>query len=84
MTQLETWTENIELAQKLSEKRTEINYFEDKVLSYELPPLLKDDDGQTITTTAQWAKRRAKLLDLFRNELYGFKMFQLNYQLAHF
>ena len=71
MTQLETWTENIELAQKLSEKRTEINYFEDKVPSYELPPLLKDDNGQTITTTAQWAKRRAKLLDLFRNELYG-------------
>ncbi|MBO7620154.1 MAG: hypothetical protein J6T06_06570 [Victivallales bacterium] len=72
MTQTDTWTENIELARKLSEKRSEINYFEDKVPSYELPPLLKDDDGQPITTTAQWAARRAKLLDLFRNELYGY------------
>ena len=72
MTQPETWTENIELARKLSEKRTEINYFEDKVPSYELPPLLKDEDGQPITTTAQWAEKRAKLLDLFRNELYGY------------
>ena len=72
MTQTDTWTENIELAQKLSEKRSEINYFEDNVPSYELPPLLQDDDGQPITTTAQWAARRAKLLDLFRNELYGY------------
>lgn len=72
MTQTETWTENIELARKLSEKRSEINYFEDKVPSYELPPLMKDDDGQPITTTAQWAEKRAKLLDLFRNELYGY------------
>ena len=72
MTQTDTWTENIELARKLSEKRSEINYFEDKVPSYELPPLMKDDDGQPITTTAQWAAKRAKLLDLFRNELYGY------------
>ena len=72
MTQTDTWTENIELARKLSEKRSEINYFEDKVPSYELPPLMKDDDGRTITTTAQWAAKRAKLLDLFRNELYGY------------
>ena len=72
MTQTDTWTENIELARKLSEKRSEINYFEDKVPSYELPPLMKDDDGRTITTTAQWAEKRAKLLDLFRNELYGY------------
>ncbi len=72
MTQTDTWTENIELARKLSEKRSEINYFEDKVPSYELPPLMKDDDGQAITTTAQWAEKRAKLLDLFRNELYGY------------
>ena len=72
MTQTDTWTENIELARKLSEKRSEINYFEDKVPSYQLPPLMKDDDGRTITTTAQWAEKRAKLLDLFRNELYGY------------
>ena len=72
MTQTDTWTENIELARKLSEQRAGINYFEDKVPSYELPPLLKDDDGQPITTVAQWIARRAKLLDLFRNELYGY------------
>ena len=72
MTQTDTWTENIELARKLSEKRSEINYFEDKVPSYELPPLMEDDDGRPITTTAQWAEKRAKLLDLFRNELYGY------------
>ena len=72
MTQTDTWTENIELARKLSEKRSEINYFEDKVPSYELPPLMKDDDRRPITTTAQWAEKRAKLLDLFRNELYGY------------
>ncbi|MBR5077522.1 MAG: hypothetical protein IKX30_02165 [Victivallales bacterium] len=72
MTQTDTWTENIELARKLSEQRAGINYFEDKVPSYELPPLLKDDDGQPITTVAQWTARRAKLLDLFRNELYGY------------
>lgn len=72
MTSSETWTENIELAHQLSSKRSDINYFEDKVPSYTLPPLLVDDDGSTVTTTSQWAKRRAKLLDLFRNELYGY------------
>ena len=72
MTSSETWTENIDLARQLSAKRTGINYYEDKVPPYTLPPLLMDEDGSPVTTTDQWVRRRAKLLDLFRNELYGY------------
>ena len=72
MTSSETWTENIDLARQLSAKRTGINYYEDKVPPYTLPTLLMDEDGSPVTTTDQWVRRRAKLLDLFRNELYGY------------
>ena len=72
MNTTETWTENLELAHKLSANRPNINYFEDKVPKYELPKLLVNDDGTPVTTVEQWRKRRAKLLELFRNELYGF------------
>ena len=67
MNTTETWTENLELARKLTASRPNINYFEDKVPQYELPKLLVDDDGTPVTTVEQWRKRRAKLLELFRN-----------------
>lgn len=49
------------------------NFDEDKVPEYTLPDPLKMQDGTPVTTTEQWMeKRRPELLELFRNEIYGY------------
>jgi len=48
------------------------NYDEDKVPDYELPELLKTEDGKTLTSSAEWeAVRRPELLTLFESHMYG-------------
>ncbi|MGN6390054.1 MAG: hypothetical protein ACTHL1_11130, partial [Burkholderiaceae bacterium] len=48
-----------------------INYDESKVPPYELPELLRMADGSLVTTPAQWKKRRAEILELYRENVYG-------------
>lgn len=48
------------------------NYDESKVPDYELPQLLKTGDGKAVISAEQWKKqRRAEVLELFREHVYG-------------
>lgn len=48
------------------------NYDESEVPDYDLPELLLTEQGESITTTADWsAHRRSELLQLFREQVYG-------------
>jgi hypothetical protein len=49
-----------------------VDYDESKVSAYLLPYLLKSDNGEKITGTDQWEKkRRPELLELFASQVYG-------------
>jgi hypothetical protein len=51
---------------------SDANYSEAKVGSFTLPPLLVARDGSKITTAGQWTnQRRAEILELFREHVYG-------------
>lgn len=47
------------------------NYDETKVGTYTLPDPLTMNDGSKVTTAQQWRKRRAELLQLFAEHVYG-------------
>src|SRR5690554_529167 len=48
------------------------NYDEDKIGNYTLPSILKSDDNKVIETREKWQNdRRAQILRLFENEVYG-------------
>jgi hypothetical protein len=47
------------------------NYDEAKVGAYTLPDPLTMNDGSQVTTARQWRKRRAELLQLFAENVYG-------------
>ncbi len=49
-----------------------VNYDEEKVPEYVLPSLLKCQDGTIVDHIVEWEhKRRAEILTLFRDEVYG-------------
>jgi len=48
-----------------------VNFNEARVAPYRLPELLKTAQGEPITTASQWTRRRAELLRLFEDEIYG-------------
>src|SRR5690606_23867862 len=53
-------------------QKSNVNYDEDKVRSYQLPALLVTENGETIKTKKDWErKRRPELLDLFEKEMFG-------------
>ncbi|WP_146946950.1 glucuronyl esterase domain-containing protein [Cyclobacterium qasimii] len=52
-------------------QKFEPNYDEDKVPDYQLPSLLTMESGKAITNKRQWGKRRAELIEIFENEIYG-------------
>ncbi len=47
------------------------NYDESKVPAYTLPDPLKFEDGRAVSGPAQWPARRAELLTLFAEQMYG-------------
>ena len=47
------------------------NYDETKVPSYTLPPLLVAKDGSSVRTAADWTKRRAEILALLEDQMFG-------------
>ena len=48
------------------------NYDEEALPAYTLPDPLVGEDGQSITTAAEWnAKRRPEILRLFETHVYG-------------
>ncbi|HSI74440.1 MAG TPA: hypothetical protein VK957_01035 [Lunatimonas sp.] len=47
------------------------NYDETMIPSYTLPNVIAFEDGSVITNVADWARRRAAILDVFSKEVYG-------------
>ncbi len=47
------------------------NYDESKVAPYTLPDPLTFVDGTKLTSPAQWPKRRAEILSIFEDQMYG-------------
>ncbi len=52
-------------------QRESVNYDEAQVPDYELPPLLRLSNGQAVTSPEQWQTRRAELLSIFAEQIYG-------------
>ncbi len=50
----------------------EPNYDESRVPSFELPPLLIDEQGNQVTSEEDWQSRRQELLQLMTNHMYGY------------
>ena len=67
----EGWKADPQLVERLTGRRPGINYVEANVPSYELPDPLRNADGTTVRTAADWPQRRAEILELFREQMYG-------------
>jgi len=64
------WRATPDLVTRLSAQRPDTIYDEARVPAYTLPAVLPSGPG-AITTPAQWTPRRAEILDLFRDTVYG-------------
>ncbi len=53
------------------EQRPGVNYDESKVPPYTLPELLRFSSGAPVRTARDWRRRRAEILRLFEEEVYG-------------
>ncbi len=51
--------------------QNEYNYDESRVGNYTLPPVLKLATGKWVSGPAEWKQRRAELLQLFADDVYG-------------
>lgn len=61
----------------------EINYDESRMPKFELPDPLKFQAGKTVTSAADWPKRRTEILELFQQHVYGQRpetAFQVQYE----
>jgi len=68
----EGWQASKEVIETLTEKRSDINYYEEKVPAYKLPDLLMMTDGRKVTTSRLWnTERRPEILELFRENVFG-------------
>jgi hypothetical protein len=66
------WKASPELVAKLSQRRSETNYDEQKVPEYTLPDSLLMSDGTKVANAQAWkTKRRPAVLKLFRTHVYG-------------
>jgi hypothetical protein len=70
LTQSAGWRANPELIARLTSQRPDTNYDEGKVPAYTLPDPLAGKTGP-VTTAQAWPARRAEILDLFRDNVYG-------------
>jgi hypothetical protein len=64
------WRARPELVEQLSRKG-DANYREAEVGSYTLPDPLATAGGERVTTPEAWRRRRAEILELFRENVYG-------------
>ena len=86
------WEASPELVAKLTQRRSETNYDEQKVPEYTLPDPLIMSNGTKVTNAKAWkTRRRPEVLELFRTHVYGrspinqpkdmaFKVFDLDRQ----
>ena len=64
------WRAKPEVAARAAQQQPGFNYDESRVPSYTLPDPLKGQ-GAAVATPAQWQARRAEILELFRDTVYG-------------
>lgn len=55
----------------LPAQRGDVNYDESKVPDFDLPDPLTFEDGSKVENASQWPKRRAEILALFEEHVYG-------------
>jgi len=66
------WQAKPELVERLSKRRSETNYDEQKVPEYTLPDPLTMTDGTAVADAQTWkSHRRPEILELFRHYVYG-------------
>ncbi|MHC4173398.1 MAG: glucuronyl esterase domain-containing protein [Planctomycetota bacterium] len=66
------WKASPELAEALTKRRPETNYYEHAVPKYTLPDPLVMSDGRIVTNARTWrTRRRPEILELFRTHVYG-------------
>jgi hypothetical protein len=70
LTQSSGWRANPDVVAKLSASRPDTVYDEAKVPAFTLPDPLAGKKGR-VTTSKAWPARRAEILDLFRDTVYG-------------
>src|SRR5574340_725329 len=64
------WKANPEVVARASRQQPGFNYEESRVPAYVLPDPLATTRGR-VTTSEKWRARRAEILDLFRDNVYG-------------
>jgi len=70
--QAQGWKASPKLADALTKRQPQINYYEDKVPKYSLPDPLVMRDGTKVADAETWRnKRRPEILELFRTYVYG-------------
>lgn len=52
-------------------QRPDANYDESRVPNYALPEILRFADGSRVASAAEWPRRRAEILQLFEEQVYG-------------
>jgi len=66
-----SWQANPDTVERTGKGRPEFNYVESRVPAYTLPDPLRRSDGTTVTSPASWAGQRQRVLELFREHVYG-------------
>lgn len=64
------WRADPKVVDETSKKQPTVNYDESRVPRYTLPDVMTGRAG-AVTTTEQWKTRRAEILELFREHVYG-------------
>ena len=67
----EPWTPSEQILAKFSKRKGPFNYDESKVPEYSLPNPLIKQDGVRVANERDWVLRRAELMELFRDQVYG-------------
>jgi hypothetical protein len=65
------WHANPDLVERATQQRPEFNYDEARVPSFQLPDPLLAQDGTIVESPGAWSRRRAEILELFREHVYG-------------
>lgn len=66
----DSWQPDPDLIRELTERRPQINYEEARIPEYTLPDPLRAD-REVVRTPEEWRTRRAEILSLFREHMYG-------------
>jgi hypothetical protein len=69
--QVDGWQADPSVVERVSQGRPQFNYHEARVPRFELPDPLEFRNGSVVRTPEGWPARRAEILELFREHVYG-------------